>query len=196
MIIEIGDKLVSTEILKEEFVCNLGACKGACCVEGTDGAPLEQEEVEQLEEHVDEIKPFLEKRGLDVIEKQGVFYMDRFNEPVTSIVNGKECVFVFRDQEGITKCGIEEAHRQGKIPFNKPKSCHLYPIRVKKYRSFSALNYDRWPICSDACQLGAELKVPVYRFLKEPITRIYGESFFEELEVAAEELDKLNEDVD
>lgn len=190
MIIEINDKLVSTEILEEEFVCNLSACKGACCVEGNDGAPLTTEEVTLLEDHIDEIKPFLTEAGRAAIEKQGVFYLDHDNEAVTSLVEGRECVFVTRDDEGIVKCGVEKAYREGKIDFNKPQSCHLYPIRVRQYSSFTALNYDRWPICSDACILGKELKVPVYRFLKEPIIRVYGESFFNELEVAAGELQK------
>ena len=185
MIIEIGDKLVSTELFQEEFVCNLSACKGACCVEGNDGAPLDEVEVNLLEEYVDEIKPFLEEKGIEAIEENGVFYLDQFKEPVTTLVNGKECSFGFKDEEGVMKCGIEEAYRNEKIPFNKPKSCHLYPIRVKKYRSFSALNYDRWPICSDACKLGAELKYSVlmlnsvnwdnsdYQLITENINRMF-----------------------
>ncbi len=192
MIIEIGNKLVSTELLQEEFVCNLGACKGACCIEGNDGAPLEQEEVELLEEHVDEIKPYLDKEGLEVIEKRGVFYMDDDDEPVTSLVGGRECVFVARGDDGIIKCGIELAYRDEKIPFDKPKSCHLYPIRAKTYESFTALNYDRWPICADACTLGKELKVPVFRFLKDAIIRAYGLEFFAQLEEAEKGLTNLN----
>jgi hypothetical protein len=190
MIIEIGDKLVSAEVLEEEFVCNLSACKGVCCVEGNDGAPLSQEEVNLLEEHIDEIKPYLDEKGLEVIEKRGVFYLDRENEPVTSLVNGRECVFVSHDENGITKCGIEDAYRDKKIDFNKPVSCHLYPIRVKEYRSFTALNYDRWHICSDACTLGKELQTPVYKFLKGPLIRVYGEEFYQDLERAAAELKK------
>jgi len=188
MIIEIGDKLVSDEIFEKEFVCNLNACKGACCVEGNDGAPLTNEEVDLLEEHVDRIKPYMTPEGVEQVEANGVFYMDRENEPVTSLVKGAECAFVFRDDRGITKCSVEQAYRDEKIPFNKPISCHLYPIRVKKFRSFTALNYDKWPICKDACTLGEELGVPVFRFLEEPLKRIYGEAFYTELEKTAAEL--------
>lgn len=190
MIIEIGDKIVSADIFEKEFVCNLGACKGACCVEGDDGAPLSFEEVDLLEENIDAIKPYMSAEGIDVVDRRGVFYMDQDNEPVTTLVKGAECAFVFRDTQGITKCSVEQAYRDGKTDFNKPISCHLYPIRVSKLRSFTALNYDRWPICKDACTLGEELSVPVYRFLKEPLTRAYGAEFYTELERAAAELAK------
>ena len=146
------------------------------------GAPLELEEVDLLEENFELIKPYMSPEGIDMVDRKGVFYMDRDNEPVTSLVKGKECSFVFRDDKGITKCAVEKANAEGKIPFNKPISCHLYPIRVKEYKSFTSLNYDRWSICKDACTLGEELKVPVFRFLKEPLIRAYGESFFKELE--------------
>lgn len=188
MIIEIGDKLVSGEIFEKEFVCNLNACKGACCVEGNEGAPLQEDEVNLLEEHLNSIKPYMTEGGIEQVEAKGVFYMDRENEPVTSLVKGKECAFVFFDEKGITKCAVEQAYRDEKIPFNKPISCHLYPIRVKKYKSFTALNYDKWPICKDACTLGEELGVPVYRFLEEPLKRVYGAAFYIELEKAAEAL--------
>ena len=188
MIIEIGDKLVSTELFEKEFVCNLSACKGVCCVEGDDGAPLTMDEVNLLEEHVDEIKPYMTEEGKAQIEESGVFYMDRDNEPVTSLNKGKECSFVTTGDDGIYKCTIEQAYNDGKISFNKPISCHLYPIRVKKYRSFSSLNYDKWPICSDACTLGEELSVQVYKFLKDPLIRAFGEGFYEELERVDEEL--------
>lgn len=192
MIIEIGKILVSSDLLEKHFVCDLNACKGACCVEGDDGAPVNQEEIDLLEEHLDDIKPYMNQEGIEVVDEQGVFYMDRFNEPVTSLVNDKDCVFVTLDENGITKCGIEQAHREGKIPFNKPISCHLYPIRVSKFSTFESLNYDRWPICNPACSLGDQLKVPVYKFLKEPITRAYGEEFFTELEKVDEQMKKVD----
>jgi hypothetical protein len=190
MIIEVGDKLVSDEIFDKEFVCNLNACKGACCVEGDDGAPLTLEEVDLLEEQIDQIKPFMTAQGIAVVDRKGVFYMDQDNEPVTSLVKGADCAFVFRDNQGITKCAVEQAYREGAINFNKPISCHLYPIRAQKYRTFTALNYDKWPICKDACTLGAELGVSVFRFLKEPLIRAYGESFYKDLERVEEELKK------
>lgn len=190
MIIEVGDKLVSGDIFEKEFVCNLGACKGACCIEGDDGAPLKKNEIDLLEEGLEEIKPYMTEEGKEAVEETGVFYMDRFNEPVTTLVRGAECAFVFYDDEGITKCAVEQAYRDGKIDFNKPISCHLYPIREKKMRTITALNYDRWSICSDACSLGEELGIPVYRFLREPLVRAYGESFYHDLEKVAEELER------
>lgn len=190
MIIEIGDKLVSTELFEKEFVCNLKACKGVCCVEGDDGAPLTMDEVDLIEDHIDDIKPYMTPEGIAQIEKSGVFYMDQDNEPVTSLNKGRECSFVTKNEEGIYMCTIEQAYREGNINFNKPISCHLYPIRVKKYRTFESLNYDKWPICDDACTLGEQLKVKVYQFLKEPLIRAYGESFYAELEKVDEELQK------
>lgn len=190
MIIEIGNKLVSRDIFDEDFVCNLNACKGACCVEGDDGAPLTEEEVSLLEDHIDQIKPYMTDAGIEQVDARGVFYLDRGNEPVTSLVKGKECSFVYFDEAGITKCAVETAYRDGKIPFNKPISCHLYPIRTKTFEDFEALNYDRWPICKDACTLGKELGVPVYKFLKEPLIRKYGEEFYLELEKVHHELNK------
>ncbi|MCB9223838.1 MAG: DUF3109 family protein [Crocinitomicaceae bacterium] len=188
--IEIGDKLVSTELFEKEFVCNLKACKGVCCVEGDDGAPLTMDEVDLIEDHIDDIKPYMTPEGIAQIEKSGVFYMDQDNEPVTSLNKGRECSFVTKNEEGIYMCTIEQAYREGNINFNKPISCHLYPIRVKKYRTFESLNYDKWPICDDACTLGEQLKVKVYQFLKEPLIRAYGESFYAELEKVDEELQK------
>lgn len=191
MIVEIQDKLVSSELFSKQFVCNLSACKGACCVEGDTGAPLEKKEIRQIERSLDKIKPYMTKAGINAVEKEGVSYLDSFDDPVTMLVNGKECAFVFRDEQGITKCAIEKAYREKKIKFNKPISCHLYPIRVKKLEKFVSLNYDRWSICKDACTLGKELKVPVYRFLKEPIVRAYGEDFYKEMEVVAAELETI-----
>lgn len=190
MIIEIQNKLVSTDLLQEEFVCNLSACKGACCVEGTSGAPLTMEEVSLIEDAIEEIKPFLTEKGKKEIAKKGVFYMDSDNEPVTMLNGGKECSFMTKDEKGISKCGIETAYRNGAIPFNKPASCHLYPLRENQLTNQLALHYDRWPICSDACALGKELKVPVYKFLKEPIVRVYGQTFYDEMDKVAAEMKK------
>ena len=187
--IEIEDKLISLDIFEKKFVCDLHACKGACCIEGDAGAPLKYEEIDIIEENLEAIKPYLRKEGLEAIEKTGVFYMDEDNEPVTTLVNGSECAFVFFDENNITKCGIEKAHSEGKIDFKKPISCHLYPIRVANLRKFQAINYNQWDICKPACTCGVKLNVPVYKFLKEPIIREWGESFFNELEVVAKELE-------
>ncbi len=192
MIIEIGDILVSDELLEKHFVCDLNACKGACCVEGDDGAPLTEEEVSLIEDHIEDIKPYMTQEGIDVVDEKGVFYMDRTNEPVTQLVKKKDCVFVTLDENGITKCGIEYAYKDGKIPFNKPISCHLYPIRVGHFKTFKSLNYDQWPICSPACKLGEALKVPVYKFLKEPIIRAFGEDLYKELEKVEQQIKEVD----
>lgn len=188
--VELEDKLISLDIFEKKFVCDLAACKGACCVEGDSGAPLTYDEIDIIEDNIDAIKPYMRQEGLDAISKTGVFYMDEDNEPVTTLVNENECAFVFFDENGITKCGIEKAHAEGKIDFKKPISCHLYPIRVANLRTFTALNYSQWNICRPACQCGAKLDVPVFRFLKEPIERMWGEDFFKDLEQVAEELKK------
>ena len=190
MLVEIGDKVVSTQIFERKFVCDLNACKGACCVEGDAGAPLTFEEVSILEDDLEAIKPFMRKEGIEAIEKTGVFYMDQDNEPVTTLVNNSECAFVYFDENGITKCAVEQAHKEGKTNFKKPISCHLYPIRVKKFNDFKALNYDKWNICEPACACGESLNVPVFKFLKEPIVRAFGEEFFKELLIVDEEIKK------
>lgn len=188
MLLEIKDKIVSLEIFQKNFVCDLESCKGACCVEGDAGAPLTFEEVDIIEEILEDVKPYMRPEGIAAVEKSGVFYMDQENEPVTTLVNGGECAFVYFDERGIAKCAIEKAHAEGKTDFKKPVSCHLYPIREKKINDYTALNYDKWSICDPACKLGDELKVPVYKFLKEPLIRAYGEEFYHELEVVDEEL--------
>jgi hypothetical protein len=186
MLIEVKDKIVSTQIFDKKFVCDLNACKGACCIEGNSGAPLTMDEIDLLEDNIYKIKPFMRPEGIEEVDANGVFYMDEDNEAVTTLVNGGECAFVYFDENKITKCGIEQAYNSGKIDFNKPISCHLYPIREKQFNDFRALTYDVWPICAPACECGEKLDVPVYRFLKGSIIRAYGEDFFE----ALEEVDK------
>jgi len=186
--IQIDDKLISEEIFSEEFVCNLSKCKGACCVEGDIGAPLEKHEAEILDKLYPKFKPYLTEAGIKAIEKQGTWEIDPSDgEYVTPMVENRECVYVTFDEKGITKCGIEKAYEDGAIDWQKPISCHLYPIRVTEYRTFTALNYHEWPICSDACTLGKELQVPVYKFLKTPLIRKYGEDFYKTLSEAADE---------
>jgi hypothetical protein len=188
MLIEVKDKIVSTQIFDKKFVCDLNACKGACCIEGNSGAPLTLDEIDLLEDNIDKIMPFMRLEGIKEVESNGVFYMDEDNEAVTNLVNGGECTFVYFDDNNITKCGIEQAYNSGKIDFNKPISCHLYPIREKQFNDFRALTYEVWPICAPACECGEKLDVPVYRFLKEPLIRAYGEAFFKELERVAKAL--------
>jgi len=190
VMIEIGDTLISGEFLEEEFVCNLSACQGACCVEGDAGAPLTQEEADLLQNELPNIIQYLPKKGQEAIKKQGVAIADPLDEDelVTPLVNGQECAFTVFDERGIASCGIEKAWNDGATSFRKPISCHLYPARLKDYQDFTAVNYHRWDICSDACSLGAELKVPVYRFLKDALIRRFGEKWYQELErIAAEE---------
>lgn len=186
--IQIDDKLISEDIFSEEFVCNLSKCKGACCVEGDVGAPLDKNETLILDRIFEQVKPYLRKEGVEAIEQQGTWAIDPSdNDFVTPMVEGKECAYVIFDEKGITKCGIEKAYEDGAVDWQKPISCHLYPIRVDEYRTFTALNYHRWEICSDACTLGRELKVPIYKFVKTPLIRKYGEEFYQTLCDAADE---------
>ena len=182
--ISIDDRLVSDELFKAYFVCDLNACKGACCVEGDAGAPLETEEIDLLENELEDILPFLTDKGRKILKDKGVFELDIEGEHVTPLIEGKECAFTTFDENGIAKCGIEDAFRAGATSFRKPISCHLYPIRVHKGKFHEALNYHKWPICRPACECGAKLKVKVYKFLKDAIIRKYGEEFYEKLEEA------------
>lgn len=190
MLVEIGDKIVSAIILQEKFVCDLTACKGACCVVGDAGAPLESQEIDLLESVLDEIKPFMSKKGISAIENQGVFYMDRDNDAVTTLVDDGACAFVNFNDDGVALCSIEMAYRAKKINWKKPISCELFPIRAKQYPKFEALNYEEIEICKPACECGSKLNVPVYKFLKEPITKAYGEEFYNELNQVAKALNK------
>lgn len=185
----IEGKLVSDEVFEEKFVCDLSACKGACCVEGDYGAPLEEEEIKILDQIQDQIAPFLSESGKKVLEEEGNYgYRVELKKHTTTLINGRECAYMTTNEKGIAQCGIETAWRAGATDFRKPISCHLYPIRVSKNEvvDFEALNYDRWDICKAACTLGAKLKIPVYKFLKEPLIRKYGESFYEAMEAAAQ----------
>lgn len=178
---QIGDTLISEEILSEEFVCNLSKCKGICCVEGDSGAPLDEGELPMLEEIYEKIKPYLRPEGIDAIEKSGKYIKDSDGDWVTPLVNGKECAYVIFDEKGITKCGIEKAYEEGAVDYKKPISCHLYPVRIKEYKKFTSVNYHAWQICSDACALGKELKVNVAVFLKESLVRKFGQEWYDEL---------------
>jgi hypothetical protein len=187
----IKDTLVSEEIIEKRFVCDLNACKGACCVKGDYGAPLEDDELEMLEEVYPKVKPYLSKEGIAAIEKQGKYLRYDKKEWVTPLIKGRECAYTIFDENGIAKCGIEKAYFEGKVEWRKPVSCHLYPIRINKLKnSVEAVNYDKWSICKPACKLGDTLKVPIYKFLKDSLIRKYGEDWYKELELAAEHLVK------
>ncbi|CAG5071214.1 hypothetical protein DYBT9623_03367 [Dyadobacter sp. CECT 9623] len=172
---------ISDDIEDQLFVCNLEKCKGACCVEGDSGAPLDEAEVAILDEIYPMVEPYLSEEGKKAIAEQGTSTQDFDGDFVTPIIDGRECAYAIYDQKGILKCGIEAAYLDGKIGYKKPISCHLYPIRVTKYDEFHALNYDRWSICSPACDLGKQLGVPVYQFLKEPLIRAYGPEWYGQL---------------
>lgn len=184
---QISNTLISEEILENDFVCNLSACKGACCVEGQSGAPLEAKETQILQEVYEKAKPYLRQEGVAAIEEQGGFVRGGDGEWETPLVNDKECAYVNFDEKGIAKCGLEEAYNQGATDWKKPISCHLYPIRTRKYTEFTAVNYHKWAICDPACSLGEELKVPIYRFVKEALIRKFGPLWYNELELVARE---------
>lgn len=186
---QIGKTIVSEEVLEKEFVCNLSACKGECCIDGDAGAPVEDDEVEILKAVYDKVKPFLRPEGIKAIEEQGTSVYGDDDEYETPLIEGGECAYVIYENE-MALCGIEKAYNEGLIDWKKPISCHLYPIRIKEFSSFSAVNYHKWHICSDACTLGQELSVPVYKFLKAPLIRKYGEDWYKELELVAEEWSK------
>jgi len=180
-LIEIDNTILSDDIAEQYFVCDLIKCKGACCVEGDLGAPLEKEELPIIDLILDKVKPYLSEQALKSIESQGAYILDEDDEYSTTTINGKECVFAVYDDNNILKCGIEKAWLDKKIDFPKPISCHLYPIRSKQYEQFTALNYDRWDICTPACHNGQALKVPLYRFLKGPLIRKFGETWYDKL---------------
>ena len=189
---QIGDVLISDEVLTERFICDLQDCMGACCIEGDAGAPVDLDEVMQLEEVLPEIWDDLSIPARKVINKQGVVYADPEGQLVTSIVNGKDCVFTCYGEKGCCCCAVEKAFREGKTQFYKPISCHLYPIRIKKLGDLEALNYHRWDVCKAAVLLGQKEDVRVYEFLKAPLIRKFGEAWYKELEDAVAELKRRN----
>lgn len=179
--IQIGRTLISEELFTEAFQCDLEACKGACCVEGDSGAPLELDEAEILEKEYDSIAPYLIEEGKQAIHQQGKSVIDSDGDLGTPLVEGKACAFAIYEG-GKALCGIEKAWKEGATSFRKPVSCHLYPVRIQSYNSFDAVNYHRWKICSPACSLGKELKQPVFVFLKDALIRRFGSEWYTELE--------------
>ena len=168
---QIKNTLVSESIIENDFVCNLSKCKGACCIEGNAGAPLEDKEINE-------------------ITKQGQFITTVSGDFETPLVDGKECVYLILNENKVAQCSFEKAFEEGLISWKKPISCHLYPIRTKDFSEFVSVNYDKWSICSDACVLGKELQVPVYKFVKDALIRKFGKDWYQELELAAKDLKK------
>ena len=188
--IQIKDTLISEDVFETCFVCDLGKCKGMCCVEGDAGAPLTHEEYEAIKDVLPEIWDDLLPKARELIEKQGIAYIDGDGELVTSIIKGRECVFTYFDADGVYRCAIDNAFREGRISVQKPISCHLYPIRLHKYDEFTALNYDRWSVCRPALRLGKKTGIKLYQFLKEPLIRKFGEEWYQEVCQIAELLSK------
>ena len=188
--IEIKDTVVTLDLFREQFCCDLGACKGACCIEGDAGAPVKLEEVAQLEEATEIVWDELSPKAQEVIKAQGVVYTDQDGDIVTSIVYNKDCVFTCYDDKGCCYCAIDKAFREGRCKFQKPISCHLYPIRLSRMGSYTAVNYHRWDVCKAATLLGKKLNLPVYKFLKEPLIKAFGQEWWDECDVVAGELKK------
>ena len=178
--IQIGNTLLSEDVFDQHFACDLGACKGACCVHGDSGAPLTQAEVGQLELAWEDVAPLLPEAGRKAVEEQGLAVTDSDGDLVTPLVNGKECAYTVFEADGTAKCGLEQAHFEGKTTWRKPLSCHLYPIRVKELTDFTALNVHRWSICEAARLCGKAGKISVLDFCKDALVRKFGEAWYEE----------------
>ena len=179
--LQIDDTIISLDVLESQFICHLIKCKGQCCVDGASGAPLEKEEDDEINEILPVIWDELSPKAQKLIEKQGISYKDYDGELVTSIINGEECVFTYFDEDGVCKCVIDKAYREGRISVQKPISCHLYPIRLQKFRDFTAVNYHKWSVCKPAVELGKGEGVELYKFLKEPLIRRFGKEWYDEL---------------
>jgi hypothetical protein len=179
----IQNTLVSLDLLERHFVCDLNACKGACCVKGDAGAPLTDDEINLLEDIIDDILPYLDEEGRAMIAEKGVFEIDVDGDKGTALLENGRCAFALIDENGLVSCGIEKAEKAGSVSFKKPISCHLYPVRITEYKEYDAVNYNKWSICKQACDCGAKLNVPLYRFLKDALIRKYGAAWYEELEM-------------
>jgi hypothetical protein len=179
--IVIQDTIISEELFDTKFTCHLEKCKGACCVEGDRGAPLAPQDIEEITNNIEAIKPYMTPAYLKTMEQEGFYEIDDDGEPVTTCQPTGECNFVVYDNTGTTQCAIELAHKAGAIDYKKPISCHLYPVRLQKYKHYTAVNYSQWDICSPACTLGQELNMPVYAFLKDALIRKFGADWYNEL---------------
>ncbi len=185
--IQIKDKIVSFDVVQQCFACDLSKCKGICCVEGEYGAPLDENELQVLIEIFEEIKPFMREEGIAEILKQGAYVLDDENKPVTPLIEGMDCAYSIKDND-ITKCAIEKAFFEGKTKFRKPISCHLFPIRIHKYKEFDGLNYNRVGFCKPARESGEAANIRVHEFVKDALIRAYGEEWYNELSYAADNM--------
>ena len=188
--IVIDNILISDEVVEKQFVCDLAKCKGGCCEDGDAGAPLQKDELARVKEYYEKVKPYLPPAAIAEIERKGLYeYSQEFGWVTPTLPSDREiCVYAYREDGGLIKCAFEQAYYDGLIPWKKPISCHLYPIITKpgRHGDYERVNYEpREKLCRPGCQLGEELKIPVYRFLKEPLTRKYGEDFYQALDAIA-----------
>lgn len=186
--IQIGNTLISLDVFEKKFSCDLEKCKGACCIEGDSGAPLEESEEQLLRENYEGFKSYMTENGIKAVEEQGFAVIDRDGDLVTPLIAGCECAYAI-DEDGSCWCAVEKAWTEGKSRFRKPVSCHLYPVRVTRYPDFEALNFNKWKICSCAVKKGEKLGIPVYRFVKDALIVKYGQDWYDQLEIAAHELE-------
>lgn len=185
--LQIQHTLVSLDLVEKWFVCDLDACLGACCIEGDAGAPITEEESRRLQDLWITVKNDVSPRAVEAIKDDGVSYRDPDGDLVTQIVDGKDCVFTCYAPGGKCLCALEKAFREKRLPDIKPISCRLYPVRIKEYDGFTAVNFHKWKICKPAETLGRKLGVRAYEFLKEPLTARFGKEWYEELETTARE---------
>jgi hypothetical protein len=184
--LQIDDTIVSLALIEKKFSCDLKACRGSCCRYGDTGAPLSAEEAAAIDRIWPELWPFLRPEGIRAIEAQGTSITDIEGELVTPLINDEECAYTIIEDR-IYKCGIETAYNAGKVDFKKPLSCHLFPIRIKKYREFSAVNYEEWAICRSGVASGEKYNTDLYVFLHEPLVRAFGQEWYDKLKWAAKE---------
>ena len=186
--IQIQDTLVSLDLAERYFCCDLDACRGACCIEGDSGAPITPDEEATLKSLVDTVAPYIPEASRERIRQAGVSYTDSEGDLVTQLVDGRNCVFATRgdDGKGVCLCGIDKAYREGKCSWRKPSSCHLYPLRLTRYPTFTAVNYHRWEICRPAEELGRRRGIRLYQFLEEPLVERFGREWYDELCLACE----------
>lgn len=184
--LQIQDTLVSLDLAEEFFCCDLEDCKGQCCIEGDAGAPITEAERAAIERVLPAIKDDMIPQGREAVERDGVAYVDEEGDLVTTIVDGRNCAFTCYAPGGVCLCAIEKAHREGRCEFLKPVSCHLYPLRLTEYPTFTAVNYHRWKICRPAVRKGRELGIRLYQFLREPLIARFGQEWYDELVTACE----------
>lgn len=188
----VKDCIISEDIAEKRFCCDLAKCKGECCIEGDCGAPLEESEIPILERILPEVEPYMTPEGIAVIREEGVAAEDNAGEPCTPLINNRECAYICYGDDGMALCAIEKAYRDGKIDWKKPVSCHLYPVRVDVFGEFTAVNYHKWDICQCAVAKGKECGEPLYKYLKEPFIRRFGQEWYDELVEQAEAWNERN----